>query len=103
MFFREMLEPSAVFDSWWNENLKPYHESLESLVRGIMGRNPTNISVRFSAFATAAISSYFHNVERYIKKLYPDESFGTDSIDDLADLIAKFVVGGIKALRLPAK
>ena len=103
MFFREMLEPSAVFDSLVEENLKPYHESLESLVRGIMGPESDEHLVRFSAFATAAISGYFHNVERYIKKLYPDESFGTDSIDNLADLIAKFVVGGIKALRLPAK
>jgi hypothetical protein len=37
------------------------------------------------------------------QKLYPDEHFDADSADELADLITRFVVGGMRALKLPAK
>jgi TetR/AcrR family transcriptional regulator, regulator of cefoperazone and chloramphenicol sensitivity len=103
IFFREMFEPTDVFETLVEENLKPYQEYLESLVREVVGPRVDEHSVRFSAFATMAISCYFHNVEQYIKKIYPEERFSGESSDELADLIARFVLGGIGALKLPSK
>jgi AcrR family transcriptional regulator len=103
LFFREMLEPTDVFEALVNETLRPYQQELESLVRGVAGTELDEHLIRFSAFATIAISSYFHSVEQYIKKLYPEENFNRESTDELADLIARFVLGGIRALKAPPK
>lgn len=103
IFFREMLEPTDVFETLVEENLKPHQQYLESLVRAVAGPQVDEHSIRFSAFATVAISGYFHNVEQYIKKIYPEERFSGESSDELADLIARFVLGGIRALKLPSK
>lgn len=103
IFFREMIEPTDVFQTLLEEILKPYQQFLESLVREVAGPQVDEHSIRFSAFATLAISSYFHSVEQYIKKIYPEERFSGESSDELADLITRFVLGGIRALKLPSK
>ena len=103
LFFREMLEPSGVFETLVEENLKPYQQQMESLLREVVGPQVDEHSIRFSAFVTIAISGYFYNVQQYIKRLYPEERFSGESSDELADLIARFVVGGIRALKLPSK
>ena len=102
LFFREMLEPTGIFETLVEETLRPYQEYLESLVRDV-GPQLDEHFIRFSAFATIGISGYFHSVERYIKKIYPEERFTGESSDELADLIATFVLGGIRALKLPSK
>jgi AcrR family transcriptional regulator len=102
LFFREMLEPTDIFETLVEETLRPYQEYVESLVRDV-GPQLDEHFVRFSAFATIGISGYFHSVEQYIKKIYPEERFTGESSDELADLIATFVLGGIRALKLPSK
>jgi AcrR family transcriptional regulator len=101
MFFREMLEPTDVFESLVEERMRPYQESIESMVRDILGPQTEEHVVRFSAFAAISLCSSFHTAQKYTKKLYPDDKF--DSSDDLADLIATFVNGGLRALKPVAR
>jgi AcrR family transcriptional regulator len=99
LFFREMLEPSSVLDMLVEENLKPYQQFLQSLAAGILGEDTDEHVLRFLAIVTSITCSHFHTVESYIKKLYPDGRFGAEHADELADLIAKFLLGGIRALK----
>lgn len=103
IFFREMLEPSDVFDKLVSEFLAPYQQYIESLIREVLGPHTENHVVRFSAFAAISMCGSFHTTRKYIETLYPDERFDADSSDELADLITQFVVGGMRALKLPAK
>ncbi len=99
LFFREMLEPSLVLDMLVEENLKPYQQFLQSLAAGILGEDTDQHVLRFLAIAMSVVCSHFHTVDSYIKKLYPDGRFGAEHADELADLIAKFLLGGIRALK----
>ena len=103
MFFREMLEPTDVFESLVTERMQPYQEFIESLVREVVGRQTEEHVVRFSAFAAISLCGSFHHAHKYLKTLYPDERFDADSSDELADLIATLVMGGLRALKSPAK
>jgi AcrR family transcriptional regulator len=103
MFFREMIEPTDVFDSLVNEAMRPYQKSIESLVREVVGPQAEEHVVRFSAFAAISLCSSFHTAQKYLTKLYPDERFSAESSDELADLITRFVLGGMRALKLPPK
>ena len=103
MFFREMLEPTDVFDSLMDEQMRPYQELMESLVREVVGPQTDQHVVRFSAYAAISLCGSFRTAQKYLKKLYPDERFDADSSDELADLIAMFVIGGLRALRSPSK
>jgi AcrR family transcriptional regulator len=103
MFFREMLEPTDVFDSLVDDQMRPYQELMESLVREVVGPQAQEHVVRFSAFGAISLCGSFQTAQKYIKKLYPDERFGGDSSDELADLIATFVIGGLRALKSLAK
>jgi AcrR family transcriptional regulator len=103
IFFREMLEPTDVFESLVNEQMRPFQEMMESMVREIAGPQIEERVVRFSALATISLCSYFHTTRNYLKKLYPHESFGADSTDELGDLITTFVIGGVRGLKTPAK
>jgi TetR/AcrR family transcriptional regulator, regulator of cefoperazone and chloramphenicol sensitivity len=99
LFFREILQPTSVFDSLVEENLKPYQVYLQSLARDILGAGIDQHVIRFSAIAVSALCSHFHTVESFIKKLYPDGRFGPEHAEELADLVATFLLGGIRALR----
>lgn len=59
--------------------------------------------VRFSAFATISLCGSFQTIRKYNEMLYPDEPFDSDSANELADLIARFVMGGMRALKLAGR
>ena len=99
MFFREMLEPTDVFDSLVDERMRPYQEQIVSLVRKVVGQQTEEHVVRFSAFAAISLCGSFHTAQKYLKKVYPDERFNGESSDELAELIATFVIGGLRALK----
>ncbi len=103
MFFREMIEPSDVFDSLVTDFLAPYQQYIEGLIREVLGPQTDKRIVRFSAFAAISLCGSFHTTRKYIETLYPDERFVANATDDLADLITRFVLGGMRALKLPAK
>ncbi len=103
MFFREMLEPTEIFDSLVEEQMRPYQQLIESLVRDVLGSQTEERVVRFSAFAALSLCGAFHSSRKYIEKLYPDERFDGENSDELAELITTFVIGGVRALKSSAK
>jgi TetR/AcrR family transcriptional regulator, regulator of cefoperazone and chloramphenicol sensitivity len=102
IFFREMLEPTSVLDSLIEENMRPHQHMLGDLVRDLLPDADDHV-IHFCALAINALCSNFQGVEKYIKRLYPDDHFGAESADELAELITRFVLGAIKGLRAPAK
>ncbi len=103
MFYREMLEPTEVFESLVSERMAPYQKYIESLVRDVAGQQIDEHFVRFASYAAISLCGSFQTAQNYIKKLYPDERFNAESSDELADLITTFVAGGLRALKSSAK
>jgi AcrR family transcriptional regulator len=99
LFYREMLEPTSVFDTLVEQNLKPHQQSLQTLAADMLGEGADLNVVRFVGIVISVLCSHFHSVESYIKKLYPDGRFGAEHSDELADLISRFLIGGIRALK----
>jgi AcrR family transcriptional regulator len=99
MFFREMLEPTEVFDSLVEAQMRPYQQLIEALVREVLGSQSEERVVRFSAFAALSLCGSFHTSQKYIEKLYPGEGFDGENSDELAELITTFVIGGLRALK----
>ncbi len=103
MFFREMLEPSDVFNSLVEERMRPYQELIESMIRDVVGPQVEQNLIRFSAFAAISFCGSFRTLQNYLKQLFPDGRVSAESSDELAELITRFVLGGTRALKLPLK
>jgi AcrR family transcriptional regulator len=99
LFYREMLEPTSVFDILVEQTLKPHQQYVQTLAADMLGDGADVNVVRFVGFVISVLCSHFHSVESYIKKLYPDGRLGAEHADELADLISRFLIGGIRALK----
>jgi TetR/AcrR family transcriptional regulator, regulator of cefoperazone and chloramphenicol sensitivity len=99
MFYREMLEPTEVFETLVTERMAPYHENVELLLRDVIGPQADGHLVRFSALAALFLCSSFQSTQNFIRRIYPDDHFDAETNHELADLIASFVVGGLRALK----
>jgi TetR/AcrR family transcriptional regulator, regulator of cefoperazone and chloramphenicol sensitivity len=99
MFYREMLEPTEVFESLVTEQMVPHHKHVESLLRNVIGPDADQQLVRFSTMAAIFLCSSFRSAQNFIRKVYPEEHFDAATDDELADLITMFVIGGLRALK----
>jgi len=99
LFYREMLQPTSVFDTLVEQTLKPHQQFLQTLAADMLGDGADVNVVRFAGIVISVLCTHFHSVESYIKKLYPDGCLGAEHADELADLISRFLIGGIRALK----
>jgi TetR/AcrR family transcriptional regulator, regulator of cefoperazone and chloramphenicol sensitivity len=99
LFFREMIEPTSGFDTLVEHHLKPHQQFLQSLAADMLGEGADINVVRFVGIVISVLCSHFHMVKSYLEKLYPEGHFGAEHADELADLISRFLIGGIGALK----
>ena len=93
---REMIEPTKALDSLVNGQIRPNSERLRALVRELVGREIDEQELWRCTFSIAAQWLFYFHCGQVVKRLNPDQRFGSQEIKRLADHITKFSVAALK-------
>jgi len=96
---REMADPTNVLDQLIDQNYRPTNELLESIVRGFLGTNATSDQVRLCAASVVGQCLHYYYTRPVIQRLYPEQHFEPEDVEQLADHITRFSLAALKELR----
>ena len=92
---REMVEPTEVFDRLVEENLRPLHTLLASIVRKIIKNSVSEETIRLCYLSIIGQCLYYYNV-RYIGQVFQRDMSTPDEIERIADHITRFSLRGLR-------
>jgi len=91
-----MIEPTKALDSLVNGQIRPNSERLRALVRELIGREIDEQELWRCTFSIAAQWLFYFHCGQVVKRLNPEQRFGAEELDRLADHITKFSVAALK-------
>jgi hypothetical protein len=92
---REMIEPTRALDTIVTEGVRPYHQALASILRDLLGPEAGDETVRLCTLSILGQCAYYHHGRQVIRRLYPEQNYGAENIERLADHIIKFSLAGV--------
>ena len=92
---REMIEPTRALDTLVEEAARPVHQELASIIRELLGSGTTEEAVRLCTLSIISQCVYYHHARSVIRRLYPEQEYGVEDIDRLADHITKFSLAAL--------
>ena len=96
---REMIEPTAAFDSLVEERVRPMAGLLGQIVAALLDCPPNDERVRLCAFSVVSQCVFYHHCRPVLTRLFPQQpSLGPADIERLADHIAAFSLAAMKHL-----
>jgi TetR/AcrR family transcriptional regulator, regulator of cefoperazone and chloramphenicol sensitivity len=101
---REIIEPTEVLDKLIDEEIRPRHELLRAIVRDILG-DAGKVQVSLCAESILAQCLFYRHSHAFMRRLRPEQGYGSEEIGKLADHIAGFSLAAlteIKGRRLEA-
>jgi AcrR family transcriptional regulator len=93
---QEMTDPTQALDSLVHEQIRPSAERLRAIVREFIGTEVDDQELWRCAFSVAAQWLFYFHCGQVVKRLNPDQRFGQQEIERLADHITKFSVAALK-------
>lgn len=96
---REMIEPTAALDSLVEEEIGPRAEMLRDIVRDLLGDRADDETVRLCSLSIVGQVHFHHHARPLIDRLYPDQGYGSDEIERLAEHVTDFALAGLKGVR----
>jgi AcrR family transcriptional regulator len=93
---REMIEPTRALDTLLEEVARPVHQELASIVRDLLDPRASDEAVRLCTLSIMSQCVYYHHARPVIRRLYPEQKYGSEDIARLADHIMKFSLGALK-------
>jgi TetR/AcrR family transcriptional regulator, regulator of cefoperazone and chloramphenicol sensitivity len=99
LIVREMVEPTGALDEFIDEQIRPNHVRLKSLVKTLIGEGADDEVARLAAFSIAAQCVYYYHCRSVVSRLYPEKPFDSQTISEIADHIIRFTLGGLNGLK----
>lgn len=99
---REMIEPTRALDTLVEEAARPVHQELASIVGELLGPAATEEAARLCTLSIISQCVYYHHARSVIRRLYPEQKYGVEDIERLADHIAKFSLAALKEFSEPS-
>ncbi len=93
---QEMIDPTKALDSLINEQIRPNSERLKAIVRELIGVELDEQELWRCTFGIAAQWLFYFHCGQVVKRLNPDQRFGQQELERLADHITKFSVAALK-------
>jgi len=93
---QEMIDPTKALDTLVNEQIRPNSEQLRAIVRELVGTDIDEQELWRCTFSIAAQWLFYFHCSQVAKRLNPDQRFGPQDIERLADHITKFSVAALK-------
>ncbi|NIO06683.1 MAG: CerR family C-terminal domain-containing protein [Deltaproteobacteria bacterium] len=94
---RELIDPTPALDVIVEEAIRPLSQELESIVRELLGPETGAESVRLSMLSVVSQCSFYNNSRAVISRLYPEQTFSSQDIENLADHITRFSLAGLRS------
>jgi AcrR family transcriptional regulator len=92
---REMAEPTGIFDRLVEENVRPLHELLASIIRKIIGSSVSTEIIRLCCLSIVGQCLSYYN-ERVVTQLFQRDMATPEEIERIADHILRFSLKGLK-------
>lgn len=93
---REMLEPTRGLDTIVEEGARPYHQTLASIVRELLGRDAGEEVVRLCTLSILGQCAYYHHARQVLVRLYQGQTYGKHDIGRLTEHILSFSLQGLR-------
>ncbi len=98
---KELANPTGLLDEVMKEEIRPLHEKMESVVRGLLGSRCSDMQARFCAISiiTQCINPAVAMRRRKEKQEGKDGPPGVDDVEAYSKHVVTFSLAGIHALR----
>ena len=98
---KELANPTGLLDEVTQEELRPLHEKIETLVRELLGSRSSDMQVRFCTISiiSQCINPMVAIKDRKGNRENKDFPPGVDDIEAYSNHIVKFSLAGIHAIR----
>ena len=93
---QEMIDPTKALDSLVNEQIRPNSERLKGIARELIGAEINGEELWLCTFSIVAQWLFYFHCGQVVKRLNPDQRFGPQEIERLADHITRFSVAALK-------
>lgn len=94
---REMIEPTPALDALVEEEFRPRAQMLNAIVRDLLGGEPSEETVRLCALSTVGQAHFHHHSRAVIDRLYPEQQYGPEDIERLADHLTRFAIAALRS------
>jgi len=99
LIVREMVEPTGALDQFVEEQIRPNHLRLKSLVKELIGADTDDEAVRLACFSITAQCTYYYHCRSVVSRLYPEKPFDSKVISEIVDHIIHFSLAGLRGLK----
>lgn len=96
LHFREMIEPTGVWQQEIDAEIKPQHEAMVSLLKQHLGLKRVDIDVHRLAFAIIGMAVHYYVGHDVVAAISPQLLSTPKGIDTLADRLAGYAVAMIE-------
>ncbi len=100
---REMIEPTTALDALVENNIRPIANQLESLVGEYLGLGASKQLIILCARSIVAQCVFYHHARPVISRLYPNQQYNLEEVEQLADHITRFSLGALKEFKRQLK
>lgn len=99
LMLREMADPTEALDVVVATSVRPMLDALGEIVRALIGPRATPREVRLFAFSVCGQCVYYRHCRAVTERLVPEQGYGPDEIEALADHVTRFSLDAIAAAR----
>lgn len=99
----EMIEPTRLLDTLVEERIRPDYTRLKSIVRELLGDRADEEIVGLCAFSIVGQCTFYRHNRSVVARLCPEQTYGPEEVERLADHITRFSRGALVAVKKPAK
>lgn len=92
LHFREMIEPTGVWQDEIDAEIKPQHEALVAMLQQHLGLDRIDADVHRLAFAIIGMAVHFYVGQDVVSAILPDMLDGPAAIDTLAERLAGYAL-----------
>jgi AcrR family transcriptional regulator len=94
---REMSEPTGILQSFVEDYVRPREAKLQAIIREIVGELPPRIIAKCSVSVVGQMMHY-HFARPILKEISPIYANLDQHIEELADHVTRFSLGGLRAI-----
>ena len=98
LVLREMIEPTVLLDALVEERIRPEQQALQSIIRELLGQEADATQVVRCALSVVAQCVFYRHNGPVVERLCPEQGFGPEEIDQLAEHIFRFSLGALESL-----
>jgi len=95
IYLNEMARPTEVLDRVVADHMRKDAEELYGIIASLLGENPLKGEIIDCAASVVGQILYYYQAEPIISRLHPDRPPVRQRIDELADHVWRFSLGGI--------